>query len=107
MQDGVIFAVGDSLDKDFLRGVKADPIKLDLQGRIVTPAIVDMHSHAGLHNYDGFWASDDTNEMTNPVFSQVSFLLRSFLILLNSFEGSSCRCLRSQRSWHSFGESID
>ncbi|KAI9345320.1 hypothetical protein BDR26DRAFT_893525 [Obelidium mucronatum] len=43
---------------------------IDVQGRVVSPGLVDMHSHTGASSVPGFAADEDTNEMsgspTNP-----------------------------------------
>jgi hypothetical protein len=47
----------------------------DLQGRHITPGLVDMHSHIGVDPWPGdLWATQDGNEMTNVVFPQVRAL---------------------------------
>ena len=39
---------------------------IDLEGRHVTPGLVDMHSHIGVYAWPGdLWATQDGNEMTN------------------------------------------
>ncbi|KAF9156344.1 hypothetical protein DFQ26_009396 [Actinomortierella ambigua] len=40
---------------------------IDLKGHIVTPGIVDMHSHLGVMSWPELEGTDDTNEMTKPV----------------------------------------
>ncbi|KAJ3013183.1 UNVERIFIED_CONTAM: hypothetical protein HDU68_000830 [Siphonaria sp. JEL0065] len=43
---------------------------IDVQGRVVSPGLVDMHSHATVESIPGFWGDGDGNEMaggpTNP-----------------------------------------
>lgn len=39
---------------------------IDVQGKAVTPGIIEAHSHAGLYE-DGFPADGDYNEMTDPI----------------------------------------
>ncbi|ORY37667.1 hypothetical protein BCR33DRAFT_721390 [Rhizoclosmatium globosum] len=43
---------------------------VDVQGRVVSPGLVDMHSHSGIGSLPGFWGDEDGNEMaggpTNP-----------------------------------------
>ncbi|KAI0388055.1 composite domain of metallo-dependent hydrolase [Hypomontagnella monticulosa] len=40
---------------------------VDLQGRIVTPGLVDMHSHAGVRETPQLWATEDVTEISAPV----------------------------------------
>ncbi|KAG0230274.1 hypothetical protein BGW42_001072 [Actinomortierella wolfii] len=40
---------------------------VDLKGHIVTPGIVDMHSHLGVDSWPALAGTDDTNEMTQPM----------------------------------------
>ncbi|KAF9979040.1 hypothetical protein BGZ73_007142 [Actinomortierella ambigua] len=40
---------------------------IDLKGHIVTPGIVDMHSHLGVDSWPALAGTDDTNEMTQPM----------------------------------------
>lgn len=47
-----------------------------IQGRnkILTPGIVDMHSHIGVDSWPEMEGSDDTNEMTQPAYPQLRTL---------------------------------
>ncbi|KAJ3143101.1 hypothetical protein HK100_010684 [Physocladia obscura] len=50
---------------------KEDDVEVvDVQGRVVSPGLVDMHSHATIMAVPGFWGDEDGNEMaggpTNP-----------------------------------------
>ena len=48
---------------------------LDLRGAHVTPGLIDLHSHIGVYSWPGdLWATQDGNEMTNPIFPQVRAL---------------------------------
>ncbi|KAK3822422.1 MAG: hypothetical protein JOS17DRAFT_753523 [Linnemannia elongata] len=40
---------------------------VDLKGHIITPGIVDMHSHFGVDSWPALDATSDTNEMTQPL----------------------------------------
>ncbi|KAK4514180.1 uncharacterized protein ATC70_001767 [Mucor velutinosus] len=60
LKDGLIAAVGKDLK------VPKDTRILDAEGRVVTPGIIDMHSHMTVDSLGGLTASDDTNEMTSP-----------------------------------------
>lgn len=60
LKDGLIAAVGKDLK------VPKDTRILDAGGRVVTPGVIDMHSHMTVDSLGGLTASDDTNEMTSP-----------------------------------------
>ncbi|KAI7898530.1 uncharacterized protein BX663DRAFT_461655 [Cokeromyces recurvatus] len=48
--------------------IDKDKIKvIDVAGHIVTPGIVDMHSHLGVDSWPELDGTDDTNEMTQPL----------------------------------------
>lgn len=55
-----IKAVGKSVD------IPDGAAVIDAQGRLVTPGIIEAHSHAGLYE-DGFPKDGDYNEMTDPI----------------------------------------
>lgn len=38
----------------------------NVNGRILTPGLIDMHSHLGVHSYPQMLAYQDYNEKTNP-----------------------------------------
>ncbi|KAG0265074.1 hypothetical protein BG011_005477 [Mortierella polycephala] len=44
-----------------------DAVVVDLRGHILTPGIVDMHSHLGVSSWPDLAGTDDTNEMTQPM----------------------------------------
>jgi hypothetical protein len=60
LKNGLIAAVGKGLKVD--KNVRV----LNAGGRVVTPGIIDMHSHMTVQALNGLAASDDTNEMTSP-----------------------------------------
>ncbi|KAI9487510.1 MAG: hypothetical protein EXX96DRAFT_553535 [Benjaminiella poitrasii] len=60
LNEGLIAGIGRNLK------VPKDTRVLDAGGRVVTPGIIDMHSHLAVDSLNGLTASDDTNEMTNP-----------------------------------------
>jgi len=45
--------------------------ELDLEGRYVTPGIIDIHSHLGNYPSPGVHAHGDGNEATSPITSEV------------------------------------
>eukprot|EP00457_Paulinella_chromatophora_P001527 gb/GEZN01001529.1/.p1 GENE.gb/GEZN01001529.1/~~gb/GEZN01001529.1/.p1 ORF type:complete len:937 (+),score=146.56 gb/GEZN01001529.1/:29-2839(+) len=47
---------------------------VDVQGRVVTPGLVDLHSHLGVYSWPDLPASSDGNEMTDPINAQVRAL---------------------------------
>ncbi|KAI8972923.1 hypothetical protein BDB01DRAFT_808623 [Pilobolus umbonatus] len=57
IRNGLIVEIGQHLE-----GTR----KIDAAGRIVTPGIVDMHSHMGVESLNGLYNSMETNEMTSP-----------------------------------------
>jgi len=65
LQDGRIAAVGPNL------GAPADAVRVDGQGKWVTPGIIDVHSHLGVYPSPGVSAHSDGNEMTAPVTANV------------------------------------
>ncbi|KAJ3365138.1 hypothetical protein GGF31_008641 [Allomyces arbusculus] len=60
LKDGLIAEIG--ADLEIPEGAKV----VDAHGRVLTPGIVDMHSHAGVDSYPTLEATDDTNEYGNP-----------------------------------------
>jgi imidazolonepropionase-like amidohydrolase len=65
LQDGRIVAVGTGLS------APAGAIRVDAQGKWVTPGIIDIHSHLGVYPSPGMSAHSDGNEMTSPVTPNV------------------------------------
>ncbi|OZJ05153.1 hypothetical protein BZG36_02194 [Bifiguratus adelaidae] len=47
---------------------------IDAAGRIVTPGLIDMHSHMGVGSWPSLEATEDTNEMTDPLTPAVRVL---------------------------------
>ncbi|KAJ1561548.1 hypothetical protein HK096_004275, partial [Nowakowskiella sp. JEL0078] len=66
--EGLISEIGVNLN--YPEGVDV----VEAEGRIVTPGIVDMHSHMGLDSWPETRGTDDTNEGTNPVTPQLKSL---------------------------------
>ncbi|BFZ55445.1 hypothetical protein PYCC9005_002486 [Savitreella phatthalungensis] len=70
MENGVFKSVGSSA-ADAAAAAKGEVLVWDVQGRFVTPGLVDMHSHAGVNSLPEFWGNEDTNEISDPITSQV------------------------------------
>ena len=62
--DGRIAAIGESVEQD------ADVI-IDAEGKVVTPGIIDIHSHLGNYPSPSIRAHGDGNEATSPITSEV------------------------------------
>lgn len=61
IEDERIVAIGKNIDLS-----SCDKV-IDAAGRVVTPGIIDAHSHAGLSESGVGWEGDDVNETTNPI----------------------------------------
>ncbi|KAG0041175.1 hypothetical protein BGZ83_002206, partial [Gryganskiella cystojenkinii] len=61
IDNGLILAVGGDI-----KAPKGTTV-VDLKGHIITPGIVDMHSHMGVDSWPSLEATQDTNEMTQPL----------------------------------------
>ncbi|KAJ9128028.1 hypothetical protein QFC24_000319 [Naganishia onofrii] len=65
LRGGVVVSVGTETDvRSLLHGAVEE---IDLEGRWVTPGIVDMHSHAGVDASPSLKGSDDTNSVAADV----------------------------------------
>lgn len=62
VEDGKIKALGTKSEVALPDGVET----IDVKGQIVTPGLVDAHSHVGLYEEGIGWAGDDLNETTDP-----------------------------------------
>ncbi len=62
-QDGKIIAVGTNI------AVPEDAQIIDAQGKVVTPGLIDAHSHIGLFGEPSLPATADGNEKTGPMQS--------------------------------------
>lgn len=47
---------------------------VDITGKVVTPGLIDAHTHMGVHSEGLVWSSEDYNERCNPVTGQVDVL---------------------------------
>lgn len=65
LRDGKIAALGRDL------AAPPDAVVLDVEGRYVTPGIVDPHSHLGVYPAPGIPSQSDGNEATNPNTAEV------------------------------------
>ena len=61
IDQGKILAVGETVD------VPADCPVYDATGCMVTPGLIDAHTHLGVHEEAQRWEGNDTNEYSNPV----------------------------------------
>jgi hypothetical protein len=68
LKNGLIAAIGHDLE------VPKETRILDAGGRVVTPGIIDMHSHMMVGALNGLDATDDVNEMTSPTTPYVCVL---------------------------------
>jgi imidazolonepropionase-like amidohydrolase/predicted small lipoprotein YifL len=65
IENGKIVAIGAALD------IEPDTIKIDAQGKWVTPGLIDVHSHMGVYPSPSTSNHSDGNEMTSPVTAEV------------------------------------
>jgi imidazolonepropionase-like amidohydrolase len=65
VRDGRIAAVGPTVD------TPAGATVIDGRGKVLTPGVIDTHSHIGVYAAPGGAALSDGNEMTNPVTANV------------------------------------
>lgn len=67
LRDGSIAAMGEG---DAPAPVEGERV-VDGRGKVVTPGLIDSHSHLGVYASPGTWAHSDGNEMTNPITAGV------------------------------------
>lgn len=68
LQDGKIAALGKTVE------IPQDAEVIDVEGKIITPGLIDSHSHVGIYEEVIGWAGDDVNEVTDPNTAQVRAL---------------------------------
>lgn len=68
IEDGAITALGPDIR------VPDGVDRVDADGKVILPGLVDAHVHLGVHEEAEGWAGQDTNELTNPVTPQVRAL---------------------------------
>ena len=61
IDQGKILAVGETVN------APADCPVYDATGCMVTPGLIDGHTHLGIHEEAQRWEGNDTNEYSNPV----------------------------------------
>ncbi|KAG0357111.1 hypothetical protein BC939DRAFT_526591 [Gamsiella multidivaricata] len=61
VDNGLIVKLGGKIE------APRDAVVVDLKGHILTPGIVDMHSHLGVDSWPALDGTSDTNEMTQPL----------------------------------------
>ena len=61
VRDGRILAVGETLE------LPADCEVIDATGKVVTPGLVDAHTHLGVYSEPTEWSAEDGNETSGPV----------------------------------------
>ncbi|KAI0172629.1 composite domain of metallo-dependent hydrolase [Hypoxylon sp. FL1284] len=66
IQDGIFTSVSTTSFDDLEPAFPEDKV-LNLKGRVVTPGLVDMHSHAGVRETPQLWATEDVTETSAPV----------------------------------------
>ncbi|HHY11822.1 MAG TPA: amidohydrolase family protein, partial [Firmicutes bacterium] len=65
VEEGKIKAVG----KDV--GIPEGAKVIDAKGKIVTPGLIDAHSHLAVFGEPSVWANADGNETSDPITAQV------------------------------------
>jgi len=65
IEDGKIKAIGNYIT------IPEEYVKIDAAGCIVTPGLIDTHSHLGLMGDPSVWATGETNERTGPLQARI------------------------------------
>ena len=65
VEDGKIKAIGKDIPVP--EGAKV----IDAKGKIVTPGLIDPHSHLAIFGEPSVWANADGNEVTDPITPQL------------------------------------
>lgn len=68
VEDGKIKAVEQRIE------IPADAAVVDVTGKIITPGIIDAHTHLGVYSEGTAWAGEDINERTDPVTPEMSVI---------------------------------
>jgi len=72
LKHGLIWDIGKNIVLDAKGHATGSDIEIiEANGRIVTPGIVDMHSHAGVGGFPELRSTDDTNEYGDPTIPQM------------------------------------
>ncbi|KAI1102341.1 composite domain of metallo-dependent hydrolase [Jackrogersella minutella] len=66
IQDGIFTRVS-KVAPDALEPASPNDRVVDLQDRVVTPGLIDMHSHAGVRETPQLWATEDVTEISAPL----------------------------------------
>lgn len=69
LEGGLITKIDQNID------VPQDASVIEANGRVVTPGIIDMHSHMGVKSWPFTLGLADGNEKTNPLTPQAGFFL--------------------------------
>ena len=64
MNENKIIAIGNNLDS-------SDAVIIDVEGKWVTPGIIDIHSHMGVYSAPSLRSNSDGNEATSPTTPHV------------------------------------
>lgn len=65
LRDGKVAAIGTDID------APANAVRVDAEGKWITPGLIDIHSHLGVYPSPGVSAHSDGNEATAPVTAEV------------------------------------
>ncbi len=71
MRNGLIAAVGEGTAPKSIEAQVPPQRRFDVQGKFITPGIIDTHSHIGVYPIPEVSAHADGNESTGPVTAEV------------------------------------